>query len=327
LVLRTITGEGEGAFVPQISTLVAILFAVASLGWLVYFIHHLAEVIQAETVVADVAQLIADEVDRMFPDVAPTPGQLASGAVPPLARLSERPGEVSFRNEGYVQTVDVVGLSGFAARHDLVIELLYRPGHFAVKGAPAARVWPAAAAGEGVAEAVRRSVVIGYRRTRAQDIEFAITSLVQIALRALSPALNDPITGAACIDRLASSLVRIMRRPPPLSHVPDEHGEIRLIVHPTTFEGAIDAAFNDIRQSAEGQVRTLIRLAEALTTLASFVRDEEQQRAIDKHASMVGRLCHETIEDEHDRADAERRIRELREALQEAGERIAKLAP
>jgi uncharacterized membrane protein len=308
MVLRTITGEGEGAFVPQISTLVAILLAVASLGWLVYFIHHLAESIQAETVIAEVGDQIRSSVGRIFPDLELTSGQLASGAMPSLVRLSEQPGEIAYRNEGYIQAVDVLGLSKFAAHHDLLIEVLRRPGHFVLDGMPAARVWPASALDEGVADAVRRSIVIGYRRTATQDIEFAIGSLVQIALRALSPALNDPITGATCIDRLSSSLAKIMQRPPPPSQIPDESGEIRLIVHPTTFEGALDAAFDDIRQSAEGQVRTLIRLAEALTMLASFVRDEEQHRAIEKHASMVERLCRGTIEDEHDRADAEDRL-------------------
>jgi uncharacterized membrane protein len=316
MVLRTITGEGEEAFVPEISTLVAILLAVASLGWLVYFIHHLAEAIQADTVIAEVGGQIRDSVGRIFPEVELAPGQLASGAVPSLARLSEPPGEIACRDEGYVQAVDVVGLSRFAARHDLLIELLRRPGHFVIPGTAAARVWPAPALDERVADAVRRSIVIGYRRTATQDIEFAIGSLVQIALRALSPALNDPITGAACIDRLASSLVRIMQRPPPPSQIPDEDGEIRLIVHPTTFEGAIDAAFDDVRQSAQGQVRTLIRLVEALTTLASFIRDDEQRRAIEKHAIMVERACRETIAEGRDRTDAEERLEELRQALQ-----------
>ena len=318
LVLRAVTGSDEEAFVPHISVVTAVLLAIVSLLWLVYFIHHVAETIQADTVIAEVSDDIRRSIGRMFPGIELSPGQLASGALPPLARIAEDPGEIRLQITGYIQAIDVQAILETAVEHDLIMELRHRPGHFVVAGAVAAMVWPRSALTDKITRSVRRSIVIGYRRTPTQDVEFAISSLVQIALRALSPSINDPITAVTCIDRLSATLAELMQRPPPPSQIPDAAGEIRLLVHPTTFEGAIDAAFNDIRQSSGGQVRALIRLIEALTTLAGRAAIDELRGPVEKHAEMVAEVCRTTIKDRRDRADAEAALARLRQAL--AGE-------
>lgn len=315
LVLRSVSENGGEVFVPHISIVVAIILAIASLAWLVFFIHHVAESIQADTVIAEIGEGIRRSVGKMFPAVELEPAQIAQGALPPLDRVTQPPAEIRAQDSGYIQAVDVPALLACAARNGLVLELPHRPGHFVVAGTVAACVWPRAALTDEVTTTVLKAVIIGYRRTPTQDIEFAISELVQIALRALSPSINDPITAMTCVDRLSAALAEIMQRPPPPSLIPDEAGEIRLMVHPTTFEGAIDAAFNDIRQCSEGQVRVLIRLLEALTTLAGFISLEEHRRPIEKHAEMVAELCRNSIPAESDRADAERRLARLRETL------------
>lgn len=318
LVLRAVSGGDPEAFVPHISVVIAVLLAIASLLWLVYFIHHVAETIQADTVIAEVSEEIRRSIGRMFPGVELSSGQLASGALPPLAEIAEEPGEIRLQATGYIQAMDVQALLKTAVEHDLIMELRHRPGHFVVADAVAAIVWPRSALTDKIVRSVRRSIVIGYRRTPTQDVEFAIGSLVQIALRALSPSINDPITAVTCIDRLSATLVEVMQRPTPPSQIPDAAGEIRLLVHPTTFEGAIDAAFNDIRQSSGGQVRALIRLIEALSMLAGRAATEELRGPVEKHAEMVAEVCRTTIEDRRDRADAEAALARLRQAL--AGE-------
>jgi uncharacterized membrane protein len=310
MVLRTVTGQGEQSFVPHLSTLVALLLTLASLIWLVYFIHHLAESIQADTVIADVSAELHHVIARMFPGTHLHKGNLPAAAMPPLDLVAEPAGEIRFRRTGYIQAIDTHALLKIARARELIMDLHRRPGHFVVAGTGAVAIWPREAVSEKLTGDVLDAIVIGYRRTPTQDIEFVIGSLVQIGLRALSPALNDPITAMTCVDRLSGALAELMRRPPPPSLIPDESGEVRLILYPTSFEGALDAAFNDIRQAAGGQVRVLIRLAEAFTMLAAFAHTEEQRRAVERHADMLTRLCRD-IEEPRDAADAEACLKRL----------------
>jgi uncharacterized membrane protein len=180
-----------------------------------------------------------------------------------------------------------------------------------IGGRPLMRAWPAARVSEEVIEAAVPKVVLGPKRTPTQDLEFSIDALVEIALRALSPGINDPRTAMTCIDRLAEALAHFMRTGsrPPLMH--DEDGALRLILRPTTFDGAIDTCFNQIRQAATGHVAVLIRLIGALSELAESTVTTEQRNAVAKHADMVRRACRRSIPDPEDRADVERELRRL----------------
>ena len=154
-------------------------------------------------------------------------------------------------------------------------------------------------------------VVLGPKRTPNQDLEFSIDALVEIALRALSPGINDPRTAMTCIDRLAEALAHFMRigSRPALLH--DEDGALRLILHPTTFDGAIDASLNQIRQAADGHVAVLIRLIGVLTELAEITVSEEQRSAVARHGDMVRRASRRSIVEPEDRSDVERELRRL----------------
>lgn len=315
LVLRTVGEGNEQVFVPHISVVAALALAVFSLVWLIYFIHHVAETIQADTVIADVGEELRRSIAGRFPGIDVSQENVLAAAMPPLDQLAEPAGEIHFWRSGYIQAIDTPALLKIAHKHGLIMELHRRPGHFVVAGTGAVAIWPREALTDGLVREVRETIVIGHRRTPTQDIEFAIGSLVQIALRALSPALNDPITAVTCIDRLTAALAEIMRRPQPLSQIPDESGEIRLILYPTTFEGALDAAFNDVRQSARGEVRALLRLVEAFGMLAAFAHTEEQRQAIEKHADMLTRACRESIGEPLDLADAEAVLERLRATL------------
>ena len=143
----------------------------------------------------------------------------------------------------------------------------------------------------------------------------SFSSLVSIALRALSPSLNDPITASTCIDYLTSGLAEVMRRQPQPRFVSDEKGKLRLVLHPLTSAQILDFVAYQVRQTAGGQVRVLIHLTDALTTLASFAQNEEQRQSLIKHAQAIERTCRDTINDEQDRVDANARIARLQRAL------------
>ena len=213
LALGSITGD----FVPHLSITVAEALLLVDIAVLIYFIHHIAKSIQLPEVIAGIARDLMRSIDAEFPvrsaGVVGTAGPIGAGkSVPEVVRLiEERGGVVPATASGYLQFVGYAQLVDIAARTDAVIRLDHRPGHFLVAGRPLARVWPQGAAKQ-VALDLAEAHVTGPHRTLMQDPVFAIDQLVEIAIRALSPAVNDTFTALTCIDWLAAGLSRISGR-------------------------------------------------------------------------------------------------------------------
>jgi uncharacterized membrane protein len=313
LVLRTMFGTAEEE-TPGVSITTALVLVVISLCWLIYFIHHVADTIQADTVISDVGRDLRTAIEQRFPQIERPDVPLAAQGLL-LDRLAAEGAPLALAGSGYIQVVDVKALLTLACERDLVIELDLRPGHFVVAGEPVASVRPASGWHEEVERCLRAAVVVGPKRTLSQDVEFPISMLVSIALRALSPGINDPLTAITAVDRLTAGLAELAARPDPPTQILDGEGVLRLLLRPTTFAGAMDAAFDDIRQAARAQVRVLIRLLEALTVLARLVREPGRREALVAHAQRIERACQGSIDDPDDLADAKSRLERLRDVL------------
>jgi uncharacterized membrane protein len=193
-----------------------------------------------------------------------------------------------------------------AARSDAVVQLLFRPGHFVVEGLPLARVWPGAAAAR-VARRLERSHVTGPHRTLTQDLAFAIDQLVEIAIRALSPAVNDTFTALSCIDWLGDALCKIGAQWNPRVVHRDHLGRIRVIVAEIRFERFVERAFDKIRQAGRGMPAVMIRQLDALTRVARYTTTDEQRAALREQADMILEATEEAVAAGPDRADVRRR--------------------
>lgn len=312
LVLQGVAGEGAGTggAVPRISLLVALAATVVNLGWLVYFIHHVANAIQADIVIADINAELRRAVTRRFPRLSERRGRIEAPPPPPGPAATITP-----EDSGYVQAVDAPTLLAAASEHDLVLALEHRPGDFVIADFPIIRVWPKRELPADLVATLRGAVVIGRKRNPTEDIEFAISQLVDIALRAMSPSLNDPQTAIACIDHLGETLVGIMQTDAPLALIEDEAGADRLILRPVSFEEALGAAFDQIRQFAQTYFKVLMRLIEILTTLAAFARAGAERRALAQQAAIVERACREVMRDPVDLRAAEDRLAAFRATL------------
>ncbi len=215
LVLRTVRGTDGNEFVPHLSVTVAIVLALASLGVLIYFIHHVAMSIQAPEIVANVANDMHEAIDRFFPEEL---GE-ENGDERPQREADVLPedfdrdcGPVSARNSGYVQAIDGDLLIALAGENDLLIRLRRRPGQFVIEGSLLAEAWPSDRLSDDLMAAIRDTYLIGSRQTPAQDAAFAINQLVEVAVRALSPGVNDPFTALNCLDRLGESLCHVAQQ-------------------------------------------------------------------------------------------------------------------
>ena len=196
LALGSISHGDRGDFVPHLSITIAIGLMLVDLGILIYFIHHIATSIQLPQVIAGIARDLASAIRAE--DVihkGPVGGLREAGpSVAELVNRMESSGAlIHASSSGYLQFIAYDTLVGMAAEGGAVIRLLHRPGHFVVEGLPLATVWPPDAA-RPIAKRLERAHVTGPHRTLAQDLPFAMDQLVEIAIRALSPAVNDTFT-------------------------------------------------------------------------------------------------------------------------------------
>ncbi|HEU18598.1 MAG TPA: DUF2254 domain-containing protein [Deltaproteobacteria bacterium] len=225
--------------------------------------------------------------------------------------------EIAASKSGYIQAIDSDNLLNITEEYDFRIHLPFRPGEFIVAGSTLAVVESAEVVNDDLAEQIVNSFIIGQQRTPEQDIEFAIHQLVEVALRALSPGINDPFTAIACIDRLGSALCCLTDRAFPLPYRYDAEGRLRVIVKPLTFEGVVNAAFDQIRQYGCTSVAVTIRLLESLKAIAGRARNSEQRQAILRQADMIVRASQESITEKNDRDDVQQRYQDLIEAFNE----------
>jgi uncharacterized membrane protein len=292
-------------FVPHISVTVALILTLGDLGVLIYFIHHVAKSIQLTTVVSGIARDFRMTLRDLNQEAAATRMQVTAGPEMDEIRLRLETGApVPTRRSGFLQAVGHDRLVRIAESSDAVIRLLHRPGHFVVAGQPLAVVWPDFAAPD-VAESLDREHIVGANRTMTQDPGFAIDQLVEVAIRALSPAVNDTFTALNCIDWLGDCLCRAAGDPLPDGIYRDGSGAIRLIDPAITFERLVKASFDKIRQAGRGMPAVLIRQLENLLKVAMALGPEADRGSIVRHADMILRSSEESVPEREDRRDVQ----------------------
>lgn len=319
LVLRTIHGEGDeyNEFVPQLSVTVGTVLAIASIGVLIYFIHHASTIIQASHVITQVSGDLDKAIDRLFPETvgegkANHPRQV--GEIP--ANFEAEASPIKADRDGYLQAIDDGELMQIARQYKLLVLLKNRPGKFIVKGSDLAMVLPGEQVNHHLTQQINDAFILGKERTEYQDIEFPIDQLVEIALRAISPGINDPFTAIRCIDRLSAGLSRLAQRDFPSPFRYDGEQNLRVIVEGVTFAMLVDTAFNQIRQYSKSDVAVTIRLLEAIACIATYTRNSKQREALRRHAEMILNSSREQISQEQDQQDVRDRYERVIKALE-----------
>ncbi|MBV9049804.1 MAG: DUF2254 domain-containing protein [Solirubrobacterales bacterium] len=318
LVLISISpGTGGRDFVPHLSITLSVALVALSMAILIYFIHHIATSIQLPQVIASIAGDLSRAIDAESREVGT---RLESGPSVPelLERMRESGGTVRAPSSGYLQFVRHETLTALAAEKGAVIRLLHRPGHFLVRGYPMATVWPPQAT-DSVSAALRRAHITGSSRTLAQDLPFAVDQLVEIAIRALSPAVNDTFTALTCIDWLGASLCQVTTGWRPIRVHRDSHGFVRLITAHVSYERLIERAFEKIRQAGRGMPAVLIRQLEALTKITDHTSIAEQRELLLQQAAMILQASEESVPEQADRADVQREYDNVLAATERVG--------
>jgi uncharacterized membrane protein len=320
LILRSVRGGDEQAFVPYISVVTGLVLAILSLGVLIFFIHHVSASIQAPNLIAAVARDLEDSIDRLFPDELGReyPEQERAHPIIPPPRLASTPRTILAPASDYIQAIDNEALISLAQEHDLFIKLIYRPGAFVIEGETVALVWPDRADAQKVFQKIQGSILLGTVRTATQDVYFAVNQLVEVAVRSLSAGINDPFTATNCVDRLGAALAKFAGRKLPAPFRSDRNGELRVVVPVVSFSQIADLAFDQIRQYGSTSVPVLLSLLETICKLAAFIRTDDHRIALVGHLQRMHSVFDIAARTEWDRSQLESRYRKALRAIETA---------
>jgi len=301
VVLRTVRSLEEGAFIPHLGVTGALLLALLCVATLVWFVHHIATGINVETVIAAVYEDLCAALSRHTLAHPDEPAQ-----APPAGGR-----EVTLETGGYLRGFDEDGLAEWAAGVGATVVLRVRPGDHIFPGVPVAAVtWGGPTGGpkgaDDAPEQVQAALSIGPHQAAAQDLEFAVRQLVEIAVRALSPGINDPFTAIAVLDHLGAALCDLRDR-----HLPGpavrRGGRVVLFRRTTDYDGLVDAMLHIIRINAAGSAAVLIRLLDVLAAVLAAEGDPRRRATLLRHAHLAHTLGRENLRDAAALADLDAR--------------------
>jgi len=277
-------------FAPVATVLGAMLLAIACVGWLLFFIHHITQAISVSHIVDRIAGETVAMIDTLMPERRAA-NLIRHEPEPPGVDETPVAGEIS----GYVRFVDIPALLGVAKACHVTLRVLWRVGQFVPAGTPllmatkASRIAP-----EKVAE-IREAFDIGPSRTLEQDIEFGVLQIVDIALKAISPAVNDPTTAITSIDQLSRILIRFLSRErlSPLYY--DPPGVLRVSFPWIDFDHLVISAFEQIRMYSKGDVAVSLRMLRALAAIAAASVDPAEKGRLHEQARRTVAGCAERM--------------------------------
>lgn len=320
LVLRTVRGESEGLFVPNLSVTVGVVMTMGSIGVLIYFIHHAAASIQVANILAAAAEDLDHTIVHLYPSTLgfepPTGDGESARLLPDDFERDAVP--ITASRTGYIDAIDTDGILGATTRHDLIVRIEVRPGSFVEPGNVLAYAWPADRVDAAITRELDHALLLGNQRTEFQDTEFAIQQIVQIGVRSLSPAINDPFTAFMCLDRLGAALSALAERPRPSRYRHDRHGALRVVADSATFEVMLSQALTEIRHAGRGNLTVTVRILETIEVVAGHARAPEDLAALRRHADRVVEGSVRTLPEPWERVVIEDRHRRALAAIDRA---------
>ncbi|UOQ96315.1 DUF2254 domain-containing protein [Hymenobacter sp. 5317J-9] len=314
IVLRTIRGGDEGRFIPSLAVLMGLVLALVSIGVLIFFIHHIASSIQASNIVRNAAEETEAAIGRLFPDELGQPADETEAQA-----LRQQAGQLQWQfvpapASGYVQSVDEDGLLDLARELGCVVRMEHGMGGFVAQGAALVAVARYGGGEIGLTEELRGRFStrfgLGSQRTVEQDAGFGLRQIVDIALKALSPGINDTTTALICVDYLGSLLAQLAGRrlAGPLRADEDR---VRVLAVRPSFGDFVATAFDQIRINADGNAAVYLRLLTALATVGQRTQSPARLRALRQQAGLIGEAARRTLHTHYERQQVQARLAEV----------------
>ena len=278
-------------FAPVVTVIGAIILAIVCVGLLLFFIHHISTAISVNHIV----DRIASETEAAIDEVMPRPRRQVHLETSDAAEPGSWKTPLVSNESGYVRFVDLKQLLSLATSHHVKVRVVRRVGQYVPAGTPLLMVNKAERLSSEATAAFRAAFDFGPTRTLQQDIEFGVLQIVDIALKAISPAVNDPTTAIGCVDQLSRILIRFASREVPEARLYDLGGVARVSIEWIDLERLLDSAFEQIRMYSMGDVAVSLRLLRALADIAISTQDASLRRKLFARGQGVVEGCSERI--------------------------------
>ncbi|GEO96696.1 hypothetical protein KTU01_28190 [Kocuria turfanensis] len=278
IALTGLAGMGSEAPLPVLVPALTLVMGLVSAGALVMFLGHIVRSLRVDSMMVAVHEQAAATVAEAYLDYEDRSKEPAPGLPGPEGGTLLRA-----KRSGFVQAIRPGPLVEACAEHGLFLLLGVRPGDHVTEGTPLGSVWTddgaPAAAGDVLDEAVAQAVEVGFERTLEHDAALGLRQLTDIAVKAISPSVNDPITAHAigyCTDLLARLQHRKLG---PQQHV-DAAGTVRLVTPDRDHRYYLDLVCAPIRRFGAGEPLVLTALLRMLRACAATARDDTQHAQI-----------------------------------------------
>lgn len=317
IVLRGVHGQDGQVLVPVAAVSVAALLAIVGVAVLIFFIHHIALSIQAATILASIADETIGAIAILFPcEKEDERAHDDAADDDPTAGLGE-PGcrhTILAPRSGYIQSIDEGALMQFGRRHGAVTRIERGVGQFVVANTCILTVSTVPVPDDEVRRELLKAIAISAYRTVEQDPAFGIRQIVDVALKALSPGMNDTTTAVMCLDYLGTILASLAPRaiPSPYRRV---DGKLTVIAKGPGFRALVCEAFDQIRRSAGGNVSILLRMIGTIEIIASLTCRRERHQDLAEQLGFLIELSERTVAAPQDRATLRRRAGLVRKGL------------
>ncbi len=279
--LRGIDSTQGEEFVPTIATNVVLLLSILSLGAFIYFLNHVGDSIKVNSAIDLILSRTRKLVRAPYPHEAAVAwsGELPDDprwpATPPDATSDVKRHVVTSERSGYLRLLDVQQLFRAACAADGVAWLHHRVGDYVLPETPLITLCPASGLTKQVAQQAAKSITLSAQQTMEQDALFGIRQISDIALRAISPGINDPSTALNCIDALSTLLFHWHHHADVRPHRADASGRLRLVLPYPDFDEAFAVAFSQIRHYGKSDLAVTTHLLNATARLARHIADED----------------------------------------------------
>jgi uncharacterized membrane protein len=279
---------------PQLTATVGLYLMLATFASLIVLVQHISTMLQAPNIAAAAGAELQDVISAESSNAITSGdgGQSGVETRPDSLSIPDDPAEaescpIRARSIGYIQYIDPDIVLTLAREKNLIIRLLHKPGHYVWPDAVVALVWPADRIDEWLEEKIFRAFHVGNGRTPTQDVEYAVKQLTEMAVRAMSPAINDPFTAMTCLDHIGNGLVKFSQQGERGSHYYDQDGRLRLVLEPVTFDELLGAAFDILRHASCDNASVLLHMLEVIDLICRNTKSPEARQQLLRHVDLI----------------------------------------
>ncbi len=319
VVLRTIRGADELKFVPSLAVMGGLILAIGGIVVLIYFIHHIATSLQISQIIDNIVEETKEAIETLFPKEMGKPAEKSDKSEAEILEDYKNWRKIPARTSGYLQYVDTVRLIEWADESNFIVKMECGIGQFIGKGAALVSL-----TGDGqnfeknideeTENEINKLFSINRYRTIEQDIGFGIRQIVDIALKALSPGINDTTTAVTCIDFLGVIIGKIAGKDIPET-VRVKNGKLCVLIKASDFGGYVETAFDQIRISGKSNQAIFERLLDALSFIAKNTQNEERLAIVREQIILIGEFADQTLQTDYEKEKVRIRLRQAKNAL------------